>query len=58
MLREQILLAVPLRVLCIEECKGLCPHCGKNLNEGQCSCAEPLEDPRWAALKDIRKRLE
>ena len=57
-LREQILLAVPLRVLCIEECKGLCPHCGKNLNEGQCSCAEPLEDPRWAALKDIRKRLE
>ncbi len=56
--REQILLAVPLRVLCTEECKGLCPHCGKNLNEGQCSCAEPLEDPRWAALKDIRKRLE
>jgi len=57
-LREQILLAVPLRVLCKEECRGLCPHCGKNLNEGQCSCAEPLEDPRWAALKDIRKRLE
>jgi uncharacterized protein len=57
-LREQILLAVPLRALCSEECKGLCPHCGKNLNEGPCSCAEPLEDPRWAALKDIRKRLE
>jgi uncharacterized protein len=56
--REQILLAVPLRVLCTEQCKGLCPHCGKNLNEGHCSCAEPLEDPRWAALKDIRKRLE
>lgn len=57
-LREQILLAVPLRALCSEECKGLCPHCGKNLNEGPCSCAEPVEDPRWAALKDIRKRLE
>ncbi|HYL14524.1 MAG TPA: DUF177 domain-containing protein [Terriglobales bacterium] len=57
-LREQILLALPLRILCSEQCKGLCPHCGKNLNVEQCSCAEPLEDPRWAALKDIRKRLE
>src|SRR5438132_12535923 len=57
-LREQILLALPLRTLCSEQCKGLCPHCGKNLNVEQCSCAEPLEDPRWAALKDIRKRLE
>ena len=57
-LREQILLALPLRTLCSEQCKGLCPHCGKNLNVEQCSCAETLEDPRWAALKDIRKRLE
>lgn len=57
-LREQVLLAVPLRVLCNEDCKGLCPHCGKNLNEGPCSCAAPLEDPRWEALKDIRKILE
>jgi uncharacterized metal-binding protein YceD (DUF177 family) len=36
----------------------LCPHCGKNLNLEQCSCAEPVEDPRWSALKDIRKKLE
>jgi uncharacterized protein len=57
-LREQILLALPLRVICKEECKGLCPHCGKNLNYEQCSCAEPLEDPRWAALKEIREKLE
>jgi uncharacterized protein len=57
-LREQILLALPLRAICKEECKGLCPHCGKNLNLEQCSCAEPLEDPRWAALKDIREKLE
>src|SRR5207302_6095680 len=42
-LREQILLALPLRTLCSEQCKGLCPHCGKNLNVEQCSCAEPLE---------------
>lgn len=57
-LREQILLALPLKIVCRDDCKGLCPHCGKNLNAEQCSCAEPLEDPRWEALKDIRKKLE
>jgi uncharacterized protein len=57
-LREQVLLAVPLKVTCREDCKGLCPHCGKNLNQEQCSCAAPLEDPRWSALKEIRGRLE
>lgn len=57
-LREQVLLAVPLRAICREDCKGLCPHCGKNLNREQCSCSEPIEDPRWAALKEIRGKLE
>lgn len=57
-LREQVLLAVPLKAICREDCKGLCPHCGQNLNQGQCACAEPLEDPRWAALKDIREKLQ
>jgi uncharacterized protein len=56
--REQVLLALPLRVICREDCKGLCPHCGKNLNLEQCSCAEPIEDPRWAALKEIRSKLD
>jgi uncharacterized protein len=56
--REQVLLAVPLRVLCRENCKGLCPQCGKNLNLEQCSCAELQEDPRWTALKEIRSKLE
>jgi uncharacterized protein len=56
--REQVLLAVPLKAICREDCKGLCPHCGKNLNSGQCSCSEPIEDPRWAALKEIRGKLE
>jgi DUF177 domain-containing protein len=56
-LREQVLLAVPLKSLCRENCKGLCPHCGKNLNEDACSCADDLEDPRWGALKDIRSKL-
>jgi len=57
-LREQVLLAVPLKVICREDCKGLCPHCGKNLNVEQCSCAEPVDDPRWSALKDIRSKLD
>ena len=57
-LREQVLLGLPLKITCREDCKGLCPHCGKNLNQEQCSCVVPAEDPRWAALKDIRGRLE
>lgn len=57
-LREQVLLALPFRVTCRPDCKGLCPQCGKNLNEEQCSCSREVEDPRWAALKDVRSRLE
>jgi uncharacterized protein len=56
-IREQILLTVPLKVTCREDCKGLCPHCGKNLNQEQCSCAVIQEEPRWAALKEIRGKL-
>jgi len=55
--REQVLLAVPLKVTCREDCRGLCPHCGKNLNQEQCSCAVGIEEPRWAALKEIRGKL-
>jgi uncharacterized protein len=57
-LREQVLLALPLKITCREDCKGLCPQCGKNLNLEQCSCSIEVEDPRWAALKDVRSRLE
>jgi uncharacterized protein len=57
-LREQVLLALPLKIVCREDCQGLCPHCGQNLNESQCACAEQMEDPRWAALKEIRSKLE
>ncbi len=55
--REQVLLAAPLKVTCREDCKGLCPLCGTNLNQGQCSCAVGQEEPRWAALKEIRSKL-
>jgi uncharacterized protein len=47
-----------LKVTCRADCKGLCPQCGKNLNQEQCSCSREVEDPRWAALKDVRSRLE
>ncbi len=57
-LREQILLAVPMKVVCREECKGLCPQCGQNLNQGACQCAQPLGDPRWNALKGLKDKLE
>lgn len=48
-LREQWLLAVPGFALCRENCKGLCPRCGTDLNQGPCNCP-PEIDPRWAAL--------
>ncbi|HUJ95504.1 MAG TPA: DUF177 domain-containing protein [Terriglobales bacterium] len=57
-LREQVLLALPLKAVCNEDCRGLCPQCGANLNQEQCSCKELAEDPRWSALKDIRAKLE
>jgi DUF177 domain-containing protein len=56
-LREQILLAVPIKTVCREECKGLCPQCGKNLNNGDCPCEPQAGDPRWNALKDLRGKL-
>ena len=55
--REQVLLALPLKMICREDCKGLCPQCGQNLNEGACSCTAPIQDLRWSALKEIRDKL-
>jgi uncharacterized protein len=52
--REQILLALPLRHLCGEDCKGLCPTCGANLNERDCDCGHKEIDPRWSALAAIK----
>jgi len=52
--REQILLATPEQVFCREDCKGLCPQCGANLNLIDCNCADDDTDPRWAALKSLK----
>ena len=51
--KEQVLLSLPMRTVCRADCKGLCPHCGINRNRETCSCAAPLPDPRWEALKKI-----
>lgn len=52
--RQAILLSVPLKLLCNEGCKGLCPHCGVNWNTTSCDCIERDEmDPRWENLKHI-----
>lgn len=54
--REQVLLSLPGRTLCREDCKGLCAHCGQNLNLASCDCAKTEEsiDPRWGALKSLK----
>ncbi len=44
---------VPGKFLCREDCKGLCPECGADLNEGDCGCSDDMIDPRWEALKKI-----
>jgi uncharacterized protein len=51
--REQWMLNVPAYAVCREECKGICPTCGKDLNEGPCNCAES-RDVRWDALRKIK----
>jgi uncharacterized protein len=56
--REMVLLDVPIRYLCNEDCKGLCAQCGKNLNTGACSCAKTAVDTRFAALKQLLKTTD
>lgn len=52
--REQVLLRVPQYVLCREECRGLCPRCGADMNEAPCDCGPEEEDSPWVALKKIK----
>jgi uncharacterized protein len=54
---EQLELGLPSRVLCREECRGLCPQCGVDLNVEQCAC-KPQVDPRWQALADLKAEME
>jgi DUF177 domain-containing protein len=54
---EQLELSLPSRVLCREDCQGLCPQCGADLNTEKCNCPENI-DPRWQALADLKEEAE
>ena len=54
LVREAVLLDLPQAPLCRDDCQGLCPTCGVDLNEGPCSCVADDRDPRWAALDALR----
>jgi uncharacterized protein len=57
-LREQVLLALPMKVLCRVDCKGLCPVCGMNLNSGTCTCSREEFSPHMDVLLEFKKQLE
>ena len=58
MVLEQIELAMPMKFICREECKGLCPSCGADLNEGSCECKVDAADSRLAVLRDFRSKMK
>jgi uncharacterized protein len=51
---EQIILQIPIKILCQEECRGLCPHCGNNFNTSSCNCHLGVVDSRMAVLKNYK----
>lgn len=55
-IRDYAVLAVPMKNLCSEDCKGLCPKCGMNLNEGLCDCNEVNIDPRWEPIQKLKSK--
>jgi uncharacterized protein len=55
-IRQMISLSVPLKLLCADTCKGLCPHCGVNLNRKTCDCTEDIGDRRFSSLKSLLNR--
>jgi uncharacterized protein len=57
-LLEQLQLNVPMMPLCRPDCQGLCPVCGADRNDGECSCEEPAGDSRFAALAALKSRLD
>src|SRR5699024_599136 len=58
MLFKDILSGWPEKVLCREDCKGLCPVCGRNLNTGSCDCEDPGLDPRMSVVRDLFKNFK
>lgn len=58
MLYDEVMLAIPMNVLCREGCKGICRVCGVNLNHTSCSCDRTVLDPRMASIQDIFKQCK
>lgn len=56
-LREVVLLALPMQLVCSEACKGICPVCGQNRNQRDCGCHEEAVDDRWSKLKTLRAEV-
>jgi DUF177 domain-containing protein len=56
LMEEQFYLSLPMKPLCTEDCKGLCPQCGQNLNREMCDCKRDWEDPRFAALRELKTK--
>ena len=57
MLYPEIFINLPSKVLCRDDCMGICRVCGKNLNQGECGCDTFVADPRMAAISDILKKI-
>ena len=53
LIKDEIIIGLPMSLLCSDECKGICMHCGSNLNEGSCDCDKTELDPRMSAIRDI-----
>lgn len=57
-IRQNLVLALPTKPLCREDCAGLCPQCGKDLNEGPCDCQPEVADDRFSALRELLEQQE
>ena len=53
-LREYVLLSLPMQQICQNDCQGMCPQCGLNRNTGDCQCRDEVVDERWTALRDLK----
>lgn len=54
---KSLIMVLPMKALCQEDCRGLCPGCGQNLNQGRCECAKNEVDPRLSVLRDLLKGM-
>lgn len=58
LLYNEILIGWPMKILCSDDCKGICNVCGQNLNEGTCDCEDTSLDPRMSVIRDVFKNFK